>query len=195
MIVHDKSSRTEVSCLGISGVNVGAAIDESATPAEIKPFVASGKIVVQADCVDLNGDGRPDYLVWVHAATQDELTILVRQPDGKLVPQGINTKVAWGARLGGANGSVTIWARRGGFTVDNWSGGGGLGEGHRYDFQYSPKLKTWLLVRTLRDIETGQPEDATASPIIRTTKDFGTVEFKDFAPEWSSRTASQRQHP
>lgn len=46
VIVYDKSSRTEVSCVGISAVNVEAAIDESATPDEIKPFVASGKIVV-----------------------------------------------------------------------------------------------------------------------------------------------------
>lgn len=107
----------------------------------------------------------------------------MRQPDGKLALQEINSNVAWGARLGGANGSVTIRARRCGFTVDNWSGAGGLGEGARYDFQYSSKLKTWLLVRTVKYIETGQPADVTARPIIRTEKDFGTVEFKDFDPK------------
>jgi len=84
--------------------------------------------------------------------TQGEMMILVRQPDGKLALQAMNTHVAWGEALGGANGSVTVRARRDGFTVDNWSGAGGLGEGERYDFQYSPKLKTWILVRTVKTV-------------------------------------------
>jgi hypothetical protein len=183
VVVYDKSSRTEVSCLGISGIDYRAAIDESTTPPEIKPFVPAGTFAVQIDCVDLNGDGRPDYLVVVHAETQSELMILVRQPDGKLSLQGANTHVAWGEALGGANGSYAVRARRSGFTVDNWSGSGGLGGGDRYDFQYSRKLKTWILVRTVTTMQTGQPEDATAKPTIRTVKDFGLVKFDDFLPE------------
>ena len=183
VVVYDKSSRTEVSCLGISGIDYRVAIDESTTPPEIKPFVPAGKVTVQIDCVDLNGDGRPDYLVVVHSETQIELMILVRQPDGKLSLQGTNTHVAGGEALGGANGSYAVRARRNGFTVDNWSGSGGLGGGDRYDFQYSPNLKTWILVRTVTTMQTGQPEDATAKPTIRTIKDFGLVKFDDFLPE------------
>jgi hypothetical protein len=180
VIVFDKSSRTEVSCLGISGIDYRAAIDERTTPPEIKRFVPTGKFAVQVDCVDLNGDGRPDYLVVVHAETQSELMILVRQPDGTLSLQGANTDVAWGEALGGVNGGYTVRARRNGFTVDNWSGAGGLGEGFRYDFIYSPEQKTWVLSRIVKTVQTGQPEDAIAKPSIRTRKDFGLINFGDF---------------
>jgi hypothetical protein len=169
-----------VSCLGISGIDVRAAIDERTTPPEIKPFVASGKVAVQVDCVDLNGDGRPDYLVIVHAETRSELMILVRQPNGKLSLQGTNTDVAWGEASGGVNGSYMVRARRNGFTVDNWSGAGGLGAGFRYDFNYSPEKKTWVLLRIVKTVQTGKPEDATAKPAIRTKKDFGLIKFSDF---------------
>jgi hypothetical protein len=180
VVVYDKSSRTEVSCLGRSGIDYRAAIDESTTPPEIKPFVPAGEVTVQVDCVDLNGDGRPDYLVVVHAETQSELMILVRQPDGTLSLQGANTDVAWGEALGGVNGGYTVRARRNGFTVDNWSGAGGLGEGLRYDFIYSPEQKTWVLSRIVKTVQTGQPEDAIAKPSIRTRKDFGLINFGDF---------------
>ena len=183
VIVYDKSSRTEVTCLGISGIDSRAPINEKTTPSEINPFVASGKVVAQVDCVDLNGDGRPDYLVVIHAETRRELMILVRQPNGTLSLQGTNKDVIWDAAAGGVNGSYTVNVRRNGFTVDNWSGAGGLGGGDRYDFEYSPKLKTWILVRIVTTMQTGQPEDTTAKPTIRTAKDFGLVEFNNFIPD------------
>jgi hypothetical protein len=65
--------------------------------------------------------------------------------------------------------------------VDNWSGTGGLGEEDRYDFSYSPKQKTWVLLRIVKTVQTGEPEDATAKPVISTKKDFGLVKFSDFA--------------
>jgi len=183
VIVYDKSFRTEVTCLGISGIDDGEPIDETTTPPEIMPFVASGKVLVQVDCVDLNGDGRPDYLVVVRAETRRELMILVRQPNGTLSVQGTNKDVIWDTATGGVNDSYSVQGRRNGFTVDNWSGAGGLGGGDRYDFKYSPKLKTWILVRIVTTMQTGQPEDATAKPTIRTAKDFGLVEFNDFIPD------------
>jgi hypothetical protein len=180
VFVYDKSSRTEVSCIGMRSALGAKPIDEAEIPAEIKPFIPSGMTAVQFDCVDLNGDGRADYLLVLHAEPLHQLMILVRQPDGTLSLQGTNKDVIWDEYGVGVNGGYSVSSRRNGLTVDNWSGTGGLGEEDRYDFSYSPKQKTWVLLRIVKTVQTGEPEDATAKPVISTKKDFGLVKFSDF---------------
>jgi hypothetical protein len=123
VLVYDKSSRTEVSCIGMrSGAKP---IDEREIPAEIKPFIASGKTAVQFDCVDLNGDGRPDYLLILHTEPLHQLMILVRQPDGTLSLQGTNKDVIWDEYGVGVNGGYSVSSRR------KWIHGGQLEWGGR----------------------------------------------------------------
>lgn len=175
VFVYDATSHTEVTCLGLSGEGGWIPIDE--VPTAVRPFVAGNESVMDLYCADLNGDGRPDYLL----VTQDQeqtrrtLQILLSGPDDKLTSVVQNEHVVQPPFAG----SFTIIARRNRFEVQNTSAGSGGGDTYLFYFEYSPREQTWLLTRVQKDLF-GYAHSEDDNPYTRLPRDFGRVTIADF---------------
>ena len=185
VFVYDASSRAEVTCVGLG---LGVAMETSSLPPDVQSFVSAGEVATDLECADLNGDGRPDYLL----VTQTPITslagqgpvagkrifqILLRQPNGALVSAVRNDAI-----ISPDSDSYEIIARHNKFSVMNEQGGSGAGDFETAYFEYSDDAHTWILTRAVKKLwGSGYAEGERDG--TWTQKDFGRVTVSEFKPE------------
>jgi hypothetical protein len=151
-------------------------------PDEVQPFVLDKvkEEVLWLYCADLNGDGRPDYLLVTALATR-YFQILIRQPDGKLQSVIRSENVLHPSPNGPGADMDGLSVQKMGFTVTNSDvyGAGGTGRVTVFRFRYSPKDKTWVLSRVSRG-DWGPPTGAPDDSFEKTARDFGHVTISAF---------------
>ncbi len=156
VFVDDPTSRTDVTCTGLSAVLDST--KPSDLPSDVRALLAGSGYVTRLYCVDLNGDGRPDYLVvredrpYGQYPVERELLILLRQPDGSLRVSESSGSVLPPPGTEGSSGGYGVVVKRNKFCTENSYGGGGLGETYEYCFAYSREEKTWLLRSVEHDV-------------------------------------------
>lgn len=178
VFVYDATSRTEVTCLGMT--EPGATIETAALPVEVRSFIVDGELATDLYCADLNGDGQPDYLLVTRDSKQTKRTIqiLLRRPNGQLVSAVSNANVVQPPFEDGVNGSHNVVARRNKFSVVNYSAGSGGGDEHVFYFEYSQSASTWILTRAEKEITGTVSEDDRGGSWL--PKDFGLITFGEF---------------
>ena len=166
-------------------------------PFEVKPFVEAEMKAIAYAKADLNGDGTLDYiLVLEQAISKDSemnsrpALIIVRDRNGRLSLAARNRFViACRGCIGGMSDPFeSLTVRRGGFSVTNRGGFRDRWIG-RYDFEFSPRDRTWQLAR----VAEANYESVKAKPVWRKTytpKDFGKISFDDFDPDDLSGTGA-----
>ena len=147
-------------------VSAGAAANPGiAVPADVVPFVDGQRTAVALEKGDINGDGRPDYLlVLENEKNERELVILIRQSDGSLKLAGKNHTVILCGDYQGAGGAFGVTANHGGFKVWDKIGAGPVSSVVEFQFQYVKNRQTWLLKGVefdTFDLEQNPPEHIT----------------------------------
>ena len=168
--------------------------DALKVPDEVKPFIEKGMIPIALETGDLNADGRKDFVLVTspivpEGAVYDEAgdgerqtMILVRGADGSLSVAARNDDVVMCKNCGGVFGDpfagVTIKGTR--FTVSNY-GGSNDRWGYDYTFGYSPRDKTWQLVRVEEtSFHALDPVKTEKKRVYTPPKSFGLIIFADF---------------
>ena len=174
-------------------VKAGQYLQLAQLPPEIIPFVESGTLPIALETADLNGDGRPDYLLVLQSFDQDSevanesvrpLLIVIREVDGTLRLSERNPDVVFCAACGGVMGDPFqgVAASAKSFEVSHY-GGSRERWGVDYKFNYSKRDKTWQLVRvkefSFDALDPGTQKNTTYTP----PKDFGKIDFGDFDPD------------
>jgi hypothetical protein len=179
VFVYDTTSRTEVTCLGMT--QQGGTMKTGALPSEVQSFVATDESATDLYCADLNGDGLPDYLLVTQNQSQTKRTvqILLREPNGQLTSAVSNANVIQAPFEDGINGSHNIIARRNKFSVINVSAGSGGGDDYVFYFEYSQAASKWILTRAEKQLSgDAHSEDDRGHTWL--PKDFGVVNFGEF---------------
>ena len=179
-------------CLGCPHFAYGAEAEEISTPEELRPFLEPDSVPLDIKAIDLNGDGRSDYLLvlqrqeekYADADDQRPLLILLRQADNTLKLAKRNDKIIYCSRCGGVLGDpylgMTLIKR--GFIIEH-AGGSAWRWSLSYQFNYSKRDKTWRLVRVEHThFHAASPEEV-ETEIETPPKDFGKIDFADFNPE------------
>lgn len=158
-------------------------------PDEVRPFVGADMSPLACESADLNGDGRPDFVLVVETAasandrnSEDERTLMIitRGADGKLKLAKSNSNVVYCRGCGGVFGDPfdSVEVKKNSFTVINY-GGSAWRWSESYTFNYSRIDKTWQLVRSVSEsFHTLTPDSMKRK--VRTPKHFGKVDIADF---------------
>jgi hypothetical protein len=185
VFVYDASSRTEVTCVGLG---LGVEMETTSLPPDVQPFVFAGEVATDLECADLNGDGRPDYLLVTQTpitrlagqgpvAGKRVLQIILRQPNGALVSAFRNEAI-----ISPYSSSYEIIARRNKFSIMNEQGGSGGGDFETAYFEYADNGHTWMLTRAIKKLWGGGQAESERDGTW-TQKDFGRVTVSEFKPE------------
>ncbi len=173
----------------LAGTLVVRAQENVKVPDEVKHFVGKDMSALACESADLNGDGRPDYVLVVETAAsaadrnseyERTLMIVTRGTDGKLKLAKRNGSVVYCRGCGGAFGDpfAGVTVKRNSFTVNNY-GGSASRWSESYTFNYSRIDKTWQLVRSVSEsFHTLTPNSAKRK--VRTPKNFGKIDIADF---------------
>lgn len=168
---------------------------EPKVPAELQPFVEKDMKAIALESADLNGDGRPDYILVLDSTKPDSeeepkgasdrpMLIITRDREGKLTRAARNDDVVYCGDCGGVYGDpfdgVSIQPN-GGFTVRN-IGGSSDRWLENYEFKYSRPDKTWLFTRSVATYYNVFRPRRMKTKII-TAKTVGKVSFSDFRME------------
>jgi hypothetical protein len=174
VLVYDETSRTEVTCLGMTEPN--STVETKDLPLEVQSFVGDDERATDLYCADLNGDGLQDYLL----VTQDRnMKILLRKPDGKLALAVSNGNAVQAPYDQGINGAYNVIARRNKFSVTNLSAGSGGGDTYVFYFEYSPAESTWILTRAEKSLSGyAHSDDDHGGKWL--PRDFGLITFAEF---------------
>lgn len=161
-------------------------------PAEVQPFIEKDMKPIALETGDLNGDGKMDFIMVLEKATTsskeentDEserpMLIIIRKADGKLTLSTRNDEVVYCRNCGGVYGdpfdSVKIGNK--GFTVFN-VGGSSDRWLENFQFNYSPRDKTWQLVRAVFSSYNVFKPKLIKTRILTPPKDYGKINFADF---------------
>ncbi|HEY8559025.1 MAG TPA: GerMN domain-containing protein [Pyrinomonadaceae bacterium] len=170
-------------------------------PDEAKPFVEAEMKASAYAKADLNGDGTLDYILVLEQSISEDTEmnsrpalIIVRDPKGKLSLAARNRFViACRGCIGGMSDPFeSLTVKPGGFSITNKGGFRDRWIG-RYDFEFSPRDKTWLLAQ----VREANYESADPKPVWRKTytpKHFGKIRFDDFNPEDFPGTGTAAQN-
>jgi uncharacterized protein YecT (DUF1311 family) len=179
VFVYDATSHTEVTCLGMSWGGAPLAMTE--IPEEVRPFVPPGESAIDVLCANLNGTGRPGYLLVTRKEDWDTgstLQVLLRQPDGKLSSVVRNANVLQPGDQAFIGRSEVI-ARTNRIKVVHSLLGSGGGDVWTIYFQWSPPDATWLLSRVDKQlVGPGHAEDDIA--YVQRPSDFGRITLARF---------------
>jgi hypothetical protein len=125
-------------------------------PPEVVRFVEPGTTAIALEKGDVNGDGKPDYLLVLERLGDDGqqkpddirgLLVLVRQKTGELKLVTGNKTILGCAIMQGAGGSITVTPMGDGFDVEDHFGSGTVGGTKRFKFTYIKAEQTWVLVQ------------------------------------------------
>jgi hypothetical protein len=182
------------SCL--LAITATAQNDEVKVPDEVKPFVEKGKVAIALESGDLNADGRKDLVLvtgepiaedakWEEGAGERSVLILVREPGGSLKLAARNDNVVLCRNCGGVFGDpfagVDVRGTR--FTINNY-GGSNDRWSYSYTFAYSPRDRTWQLVRVVDEsFHALDPKNTTRRRTYTPPRSFGLINFADFDPD------------
>lgn len=162
-------------------------------PGEVRAFVDPGTVPIALEDADLNGDGRPDYLLVLErrspgGATQPSghrsLRILVRRADHRLVLAKRNDKIVLCADCGGVMGDpfAGVVTEGSSFTVQHYGGSSWRWE-RSARFNYSRRDNTWQLVRVEHaSFHASEPDKRTAEVFVP-PKHYGKIDITEFDPE------------
>jgi hypothetical protein len=167
--------------------------DEIKVPDEVKPFVEKGKVAIALEAGDLNADGRKDLILvtsepipegaaWEEGAGERSVLILVREAGGSLRLAARNDNVVLCRNCGGVFGDpfAGVEVRGTRFTINNY-GGSNDRWSYSYTFAYSPRDRTWQLVRVVDEsFHALDPKNTTRRRTYTPPKNFGLITFADF---------------
>lgn len=162
-------------------------------PSELAPFIPDGYVVLGHAYGDLNKDKMPNDVLMILKKLDEEKTsdvnenvearpllIITRQKDGSLKEVMRNDSVVLCYNCGGAFGDpyAGITIKNGYFSIEHYGGSSWKWE-RIVTFKYDKKGNTWLLHRdgTVRY----QPDNSVGGEEIRTSKQFGRLEFRKFS--------------
>jgi len=181
-------------CL-VSMLSMSAAAqnDEIKIPNDVRPFIQKGLIAIALETGDLNADGRKDHILvvsepvdenaaWEEGAGERSVMILVREPGGELRLAGRNDLVVLCRNCGGVFGDpfAGVEVRGTRFTINNY-GGSNDRWSYSYTFAYSPRDRTWQLVRVVDEsFHALDPKNTTRRRTYTPPKNFGLITFADF---------------
>jgi len=164
-------------------------------PPEVRPFVAAGTRAIALERGDLNGDGRPDYVLVLERPDapptnadaeggQRTLLVLVRQAGGALKEAARNDKVVCCGTCGGMMGDPFQQLRVGpnSFTVSQY-GGSGWRWSVEVRFAYSRRDDRWQLVRVEEQSFHASAPDKVKVKVSMPPASFGKIDLADFDPE------------
>ena len=171
-------------------------------PAEIRPFVEPGTLPIFLATSDLNGDGRPDFVLVLERQKakptdpdieegQRPLLVLVRRADGSLKAAKRNDKVVYCSSCGGVMGDPFQGVEAGTktFTVSHY-GGSSWRWSVDYRFNYSRRDDTWQLVKVDEKNFHAMSSDVEERKVSTPPKDFGKIDIADFDPDnWKNQGA------
>lgn len=170
-----------------------AATDLLDVPGEVRSFVEPGAVPVALEDADLNGDGRPDYLLVLErpsagsdakSSRQRSLRILVRRADGRLVLAKRNDRIVLCAECGGAMGDpfAGVVTEGSSFTVQHYGGSSWRWE-RSARFNYSRRDNTWQLVRVEHASFHASEPDKRKVEVFVPPKHYGKIDIADFDPD------------
>jgi hypothetical protein len=143
-------------------------------PADVARFVERDTTAIALEKGDINGDGRPDYLlVLEHREDTRDLLILVRAPDGALKLAGRNRTILECQVCEGAGGDIRVTPTGDGFTIEDNAGAGDVGRALFFKFKYVPQEATWVLVEVTRESYAGQVKPKKDEKLVTKPYDEG----------------------
>jgi len=180
-----------------SGKNLAAQplTEPDSVPLSVRPFVERGTRALAISYGDLNGDGRSDVILVLEKLKAKEsddaieinqrpLLVLLRNANGSLSVAARNEKVVYCSTCGGVFGDpfneLVIKPRR--FTVSHY-GGSNWRWTADYTFSWSPRDRTWQLVRVEESSYHTSAPDQEKRTVSTPPKRFGKINLADFDPE------------
>lgn len=158
---------------------------------DLKPFVASEKLILDSQVGDLVGDGSVGVVLVLATRTVPmastaevsprETLLLLRDGEGRLRKHASNLSVVPGPTYGGLAGDPYGFTHiePGHFTITN-RGGSREQWCDEFTFSYSTDHNSWFLTRVSRYVEDRETGDH--HQIELSIDDFGNVAFRDFDP-------------
>lgn len=182
-----------IGALLMAGGALAQAPREAPPPELLAQVPKNAKYVAHATA-DLNGDGRPDYVMVVEPAGgkpaaageahRRPLLVVVRQADGSLATRKTNDRVILCSTCGGTFGDPfdDVTASKNSFTVHHYGGSADRWM-FEYQFNYSRRDDSWQLVKVLeRAYHTSNPNKQQVKT-YRPPADFGLIDITEFDPE------------
>lgn len=174
--------------IGLFSLGVETVNGQSFVPPEVAKFVEPNTKAIDLKLGDVNGDGRPDYLLVLEGPEESDnaryLLVLVREKNGQLKLAARNNTILGCPLMQGQGGGIVVTPTGNGFDVEDQFGSGMVGGFKRFHFLYAKKERTWVLetiVDGSDDLGSTPPEH-----IRNTQKPFehGTViRFDEFRGE------------
>jgi hypothetical protein len=167
---------------------------ESPQENELAQFLLPGHEVLDFQKGDINADGLEDGILVQKAIDELEayevsgqpvprpLMLLLRQQDGALKLAARNDQLVYCVECGGMMGDpyqgITI---KGNYFSIEHMGGSAWRWSHIITFKYNPKKQGWYLHKDGSQSFHAADPDSTMEEKIKTTKDFGELNFTDYS--------------
>jgi len=179
----------------VAQLTIEAQYDDVKVPAQVAAFVEGGTKAIAVERADLNGDGRKDFILVLQREkpqmdkedlpiNERPLLILIAGADGRLSLAGRSEKVVLCSRCGGAMGDPFqgVVAKTRTFSVSHY-GGAAERWSNEYKFNYSPRDKTWQLVRAEESSFQATDPSKEKTKIYIPPRDYGKIDIADFDPD------------